>query len=1103
MTRQRSSPFSFEASQRHHGIGVVALALAVLFAAGSLVFAPPATADAAPAERQTVVLNEFAVAGSVSSADNFFELRNVTSSPIDLTGWSVFRCDERGLRAKIGRPEVSLEGVVLAAGEIFLATQMSARIEVDKVDARFSEVYSQSGVGLVLVDPDGTTVDAVAMYPNTPWPTQSECAPTPNLPASLAAALDESWQRSDAGDWLRATATAGEANVQSSTSTASDAVRIDELAAAGPGGSADDFVELRNTTGRDIDISGWKLYRCTATGAMTPASLQIEFAQGRTLEGGERLLVGGPGYVGAAEPDVRTTTSLADAVSGVALVTDEGRRVDGVTLSEHADTACQSGDHKLGSAMDHRAAQSWQRTEEGFIVAVRTPGHENALPTDAAVATAGDSAPSVVQISEFATDPVITPTPSDVDRSNFVELANFSARAHDIGGWRVFACGRDGFLSREPLTVIPRGTVLRPGGTWLAALAGTPTAASADATFADPFHFQGAGVWIEDAGGVRRDAVGAFHVNEMDRSIDTPSACTSGLSLPVFAVDRMRGETYQRTQQTGDNMDDFAPATATPGLFDQPASAQLEVRALAVASDLALEPRQAAALSSSRGEPARGTPATILEAFAGRSETGALDDQVGSGERSLTSIAAEALTARDDGYDFPYVRFSIAVGDAPSTVHWSGTVLGRSELRLSVWNNVSDSWRELDSGSGDVAGLVDQPAQTALQLSGAIRAEEAAAGTAWLLVQVVPRSGSGLTASEELGDPADYDFAVTHLTDTQYLTEAYPEVYADLVGWVVGSAEHRKIAFATHTGDLIQNWVDPDQPEDRARHEFEIASRMQSVLDDAGLPNSVLPGNHDSKRGITSDLFNEYFGPKRYADTAWYGGSIAPGDNTANFSTVTAGGAPMLMLSLPYAYGEREISWAEEVVKSHPDANVIVSTHEHLTPKGVDVLASRSNSSRWVSRAGQLWDRVIAPHRNVVLVLSGHFHGLGGIVTENAGGIPGHTVLEALADYQEFRTHTGERATGFARLLQFDLGGGRVSVDALSPTLGATNSFPYDYEQFVRDNGNDLTPSNDRPWRVIAEGLQNRYTAEDDHFTVDLALQYPKALMTAQISVRP
>ena len=132
-------------------------------------------------------------------------------------------------------------------------------------------------------------------------------------------------------------------------------------------------------------------------------------------------------------------------------------------------------------------------------------------------------------------------------------------------------------------------------------------------------------------------------------------------------------------------------------------------------------------------------------------------------------------------------------------------------------------------------------------------------------------------------------------------------------------------------------------------------------------------------------------------------------------------------------------------------------------------------------------------------MLSGHFHGLGQIVTEDAGGIPGHTVVELLADYQEFRTHTGERATGFQRLLQLDLGGGTIAVDTISTTLDATASHPYDYEQFRPDDGSEGTPSNSRPWRILADGLQHRYTADDDEFRVDVAFQYPKRVATEQI----
>ncbi|WP_243074682.1 hypothetical protein [Microbacterium sp. SS28] len=208
------------------------------------------------------------------------------------------------------------------------------------------------------------------------------------------------------------------------------------------------------------------------------------------------------------------------------------------------------------------------------------------------------------------------------------------------------------------------------------------------------------------------------------------------------------------------------------------------------------------------------------------------------------------------------------------------------------------------------------------------------------------------------------------------------------------------------------------------------------------------------------------------------------------------------MLSLPYAYGEREVAWAEQVVAQHPDANIVVATHEHVTPKTVEAAAARSNSSRWLSHADLLWNRVIAPHRNVVLVLSGHFHGLGAIVTEDAGGIAGHTVVEALADYQEFRTQTGERATGFQRLLQLDLAAGMLAVDTFSVPLGASASHPYDYTQFVPENGSDDIHSNEKPWNVLDRGLQQRYTEGDDAFAVPLVLQRAKAVETDAVTMR-
>lgn len=653
--------------------------------------------------------------------------------------------------------------------------------------------------------------------------------------------------------------------------------------------------------------------------------------------------------------------------------------------------------------------------------------------------------------------------------------------------------------ARELQATVPDGTRLRPGATWLTALAGTSAAAAADGAYGTALDFLGTGVWLADDRGVRVDSVGVYGRNEMDAPHDVVSPCTKGTALTTYQPDRLLGQTYHRVGFTGDDTDDFAVAAASPGAFEGTADA---VAAAAVLPYT--EPRSArtrAVPASLRAVTAARTDAAgdglrVVAAFAGTTDGAPLATLTGLDETAVDPDAPG--TARDDRWSFPYQRLVVDASRLPADgrIAWRGSAEGRAELQLSVWNRDAGAWRLLDAASDpDGAGAE-------LELAGRLRAGDVTDGRATLLVQSGPRTEPTLASGIDgaLQDPDSYDLAISHITDTQYLSESYPQVYGQLTGWIAANAAERKIAFATHTGDLVQNWVDPDQPQDRARLEFGRASDAQAVLDDAGIPNSVLPGNHDSKRGVDYTLYDEYFPPERYAGQPWWGGSIGADDNTANYSLFERAGAPFLMLSLPYAYGEREIAWAERVVAAHPQRNVVISTHEHVSPKTLTDPAHRSTASRWVSRAGQLWDRVIAPNRNVIAVLSGHFHGLGQIVTEDAGGIPGHDVVELLADYQEFRTHTGERATGFQRLLQFDLASGTIAVDTFSTRLAAASSHPYDYRQFLPDNGQSSSMSNDRPWNIVGAGLQGRYTDEDDEFAVHVPLQYAKSVTTSGVT---
>ncbi|MET4584081.1 hypothetical protein ABIE21_003619 [Conyzicola nivalis] len=1034
----------------------------------------------------TVLFNEVANGGPRSDADGFFELRNWGDTAVDLSGWNVYRCSIQGLRANVGRPEADLSGVVLQPGDIFTVSKIGM-----PGDAHVGQPYSILGFGLYLESPDSRRADAVGVYPNEPWPTESECTDDANLPNTLNFALGESWQRiantgDTTNDFLAAPATIGAANSVKATARADTGVVISEYAPSGAAAVDDEFVELLNTSSQSVDLGGWQLYRCTASGRLRPDTLQLTLEESSVLAPGDRWVLGGPGFTGTA--DARYSRELADVTSGVLLQTSDGRLVDRIATSNYADSACQND--KLPAVLDFVADESYQLTESGFIVAPRTPGRANARRESSVFAepfaygTAGSGAQPAVAISEFANDPARDQMPNGIEPSNFVELANFGTTRVDIGGYTIRRCEESGIRSRAVQATVPAGTVLRPGATFVAARVGTAT--DADIGYDTSINFLGGGVWIADASGRRVDSAGVYALNEMDESLVTPSPCTKGVALATFALDRMRGETFQRTRFTGVDDDDFVTAPATPGRIDRHewVDPTLRVAAGAAPQEPAVAPAAAPRVA------AAGTPVTVLEAYAGVSPA-PLAEKVGDAERKLDPLAPAA--ALDDAWGYPYQRFVVDADGlaAGSTVAWAGESTGRNEIQFSVWDAAASAWRMLAAGTS--------------RLEGVLAEGDLDDGTVTLLAQNGPRTAATLaeTADGALEDPDDYDLAISHITDTQYLTETYPAVYAELVSWIADSADERKIAFATHTGDLVQNWVDPNQDDTRARREFERASAVQGILDSAGVPNSVLPGNHDNKRGIDNDLYNEYFPPSRYADAPSYGGSIAEGDNSASYSTFEQAGARFLMLSLPYAYGEREIAWAEGIVTSHPQFNVVVSTHEHVTPKSELEGAHRSANSRWVSNGQKLWERVIAPNRNVVVVLSGHFHGIGQIVTENAGGIEGHDVVELLADYQEFRTHTGERATGFQRLLQVDLASSTIAVDTFSVRLDASASFDYDYRQFRPENGQSNTLANGRPWRIVEAGVQNRYTAADDEFAASAGFQYAKRVATTAITVAP
>ncbi len=358
-----------------------------------------------------------------------------------------------------------------------------------------------------------------------------------------------------------------------------------------------------------------------------------------------------------------------------------------------------------------------------------------------------------------------------------------------------------------------------PGEVFLAARAGTPAAELADVTYEASLNFLGTGVWLEDAAGTRIDSVGVFAQNEMDASNVVDSPCTKGTALTTYQPDRMLAETFQRAAFSGDDAHDFVVAEQTPGVIDLLGYVDPTVRVASIAPAATSFDRVRLHARMEEWVQNATAPATVIETFSGVSAV-PLTSLVGSHETS------DGADAADSGFGLPYQRIVLdAAGLAEgSVVEWSGRTVGRNELQFSVWS--AGAWRLLDAATS-----ADPDAGAPVILAGSLIGADIVAGTdgsstVTLLVQDGPRTEPTISSGIDgaLEDPADYDFAITHVTDTQYLSESYPEVYTQLISWIADQAADRKIAFATHTGDLVQNWVDPNQSEDRARIEFERAS---------------------------------------------------------------------------------------------------------------------------------------------------------------------------------------------------------------------------------------------------------------------------------------
>jgi hypothetical protein len=235
-------------------------------------------------------------------------------------------------------------------------------------------------------------------------------------------------------------------------------------------------------------------------------------------------------------------------------------------------------------------------------------------------------------------------------------------------------------------------------------------------------------------------------------------------------------------------------------------------------------------------------------------------------------------------------------------------------------------------------------------------------------------SSSSTSTASETTTTAAGNFSIFWITDTQFLSESNPAVYAKLTDWIVENWSTYNGKFVIHTGDLVQTG---DQ-----QVEWENANAAMSTLLQNGIPYTWCAGNHDdlvpdeTSSGWNGNVWASAFDPStvgpmvdalQYA--SWVGDYHSAMNTAASFS---ANGLDFLVVNLEWAAGPDVIQWVGGILDdpAYADYHVIIAPHAYLNAYGV--IPDSSNDidlTSFVSGLNALMDQ----HPNVFLTLNGHY----------------------------------------------------------------------------------------------------------------------------------
>jgi len=231
-------------------------------------------------------------------------------------------------------------------------------------------------------------------------------------------------------------------------------------------------------------------------------------------------------------------------------------------------------------------------------------------------------------------------------------------------------------------------------------------------------------------------------------------------------------------------------------------------------------------------------------------------------------------------------------------------------------------------------------------------------------------------------NPDDYDYTFIVLPDEQNVAAYYPTYYSGITQWIVDNKETYNIQGVMSVGDVTNSAI---------YNEWAVAYDAYMLLEEAGIPFVMAPGNHDYDGGTSKGAYDPVIERKvTYFDLFFNKNTVdytnyttceeVTGDSLVNaYYTVETADGPYLIMGIEIFPRDSVLAWASDVLEAHPDHKAIVVTHAHLNSNGefmedtADGKDSYPLNNREDSNGSQeVWDEFVSQHENLLFYICGH-----------------------------------------------------------------------------------------------------------------------------------